>query len=108
VGAANCRVEVSGPPIKLSAQNVVTLRLSIHELTTNALKYGALSNSDGKVYVSWAVAQDKNGVMIDWVERAGQPVSAPRLIMSDEGEHITFMTAIVELAAKSRIPEIYP
>lgn len=77
LGAASSRVEVCGPPIRVSAQDVVTISMSVHELTTNAFKYGALSNSNGKVLVSWAPSQDNKLVTINWIERGGPSVSAP-------------------------------
>ncbi|MBE7180793.1 MAG: PAS domain S-box protein, partial [Terriglobus roseus] len=60
----------SGPDIKLSAKAAETMTLAVHELTTNALKYGALSAPEGKVTVQWTVLE-KSGVpwlSFDWVE----------------------------------------
>jgi two-component sensor histidine kinase len=57
---------------------VVALSLSVHELTTNALKYGALSRPAGTVQISWTRPADEDFVIVDWIERGGPPVSPPK------------------------------
>jgi two-component sensor histidine kinase len=59
---------------------VVSLALCLHELATNAAKYGALSRSDGKVAVTWRVARRKVGgrVHLEWSEHDGPPVIPPK------------------------------
>lgn len=67
---------LSGPDVLLSPKAAEVLSLAIHELATNALKYGALSGTDGEVEVIWQVVQP-NGVPVlrlDWTER--RPASA--------------------------------
>jgi two-component sensor histidine kinase len=53
--------------------------MGIHELTTNSLKYGALSVSAGRVSVSWTRDQDRDQqiLRLDWLERGGPPVAEP-------------------------------
>lgn len=63
------RIEIEGGTIDLSRRNVTPVGLTLHELATNALKYGALSTEDGKVHVDWVVEEDC--VEIHWVERLG-------------------------------------
>lgn len=70
---------ISGEPIKVSAQSSLTLAMIFHELACNAAKFGALSTQNGRLAISWAVA---NGVrpptlVIKWQETGGPPVSAP-------------------------------
>ncbi len=48
------RIRLNGPPVEINAQTAVSLRLAMHELTTNAAKYGALSVHDGKVDLTWS------------------------------------------------------
>ena len=69
------RVQAEGPPVRLTASAVQTFALVLHELSTNAAKYGSLSNDDGEVSVQWSI----NGGYLDfrWLERKGPPVSAP-------------------------------
>lgn len=70
-------VVMSGPPIKLAPNDAMSLGLAIHELATNAAKYGALSTIDGRVHVHWALdAADL--AELHWREEGGPPVVAPR------------------------------
>jgi PAS domain S-box-containing protein len=73
------RVAVSGPKVVLRPQPALSLSLVLYELGTNARKYGALSQPQGRVRVSWNVAA-RNGdefLDLDWIERDGPTVSAP-------------------------------
>lgn len=69
------RIELNGPDIVLGANRARALRLVFHELATNALKYGALSASQGRIKVSWQCEDGRVG--IDWRELDGPKVSAP-------------------------------
>jgi PAS domain S-box-containing protein len=73
--------EIEGPKVEISPKAAEVLTLAIHELSTNALKYGALSVPHGKVTVRWAVA-DKEGtpwLSLDWREEGApeRPASEP-------------------------------
>ena len=74
---ANIRVE--GPPVPLDARGALALGMAIHELATNAAKYGALSVPEGDVAVRWKIEQRDDGehLALDWTERNGPPVTAP-------------------------------
>jgi two-component sensor histidine kinase len=73
------RTIVEGIDVILSPQDAQSFTLTMHELATNAAKYGALSNGSGKVGVSWTIArQSKNNKLeFKWQERGGPPVIAP-------------------------------
>jgi PAS domain S-box-containing protein len=71
------RFQVDGPKVQLSAANSLLLTMALHELATNAAKYGALSNGSGRVYVTWAPTDDKGRLNLAWQERGGPPVSPP-------------------------------
>jgi PAS domain S-box-containing protein len=76
--AANAKV--SGPNIMLSAAATQAVAMVLHELVTNAAKYGALSTSNGSVSVNWDKSSDERGatkVTIVWRENGGPPVAAP-------------------------------
>ena len=75
-GASADRVTLSGPDMVLNPQAAVSLAMIVHELTTNAIKYGAFSNADGRVSIEWAVNPDAE-VRLVWAERGGPPVSPP-------------------------------
>jgi PAS domain S-box-containing protein len=68
------RIAWSGPPVRLNPKAAVSLVMALHELSTNAAKYGALSQAGGRVTVEWSVADDR--LAIEWRERGG-PVVAP-------------------------------
>jgi PAS domain S-box-containing protein len=72
-------VTQSGPQIMLSARLTVPLVMVLHELSTNAIKYGALSVPEGQVAVSWAHCETEDRrIALEWRESGGPPVSAPR------------------------------
>lgn len=74
--ADESHVETSGPEIKLAPNDAMSLGLAIHELATNAAKYGALSNHDGRIYVEWRLLSPSL-VEIHWREEGGPAVSEP-------------------------------
>lgn len=71
---------IDGPLVRLHPSQAVTLSLVLHELATNAAKYGALSTSLGQVHISWNVGLDAQGarsMTMLWRERGGPSVSEP-------------------------------
>jgi two-component sensor histidine kinase len=72
-------VHVSGPNIPVAAPSAVMISMMLHELATNAAKYGALSNDTGEVFVGWRVEGEGNGtrVRLEWRETGGPSVAAP-------------------------------
>lgn len=73
--AAPDRIRVSGPSVSLSSRSVVMLSMVLHELATNATKYGALSTPGGSVSIDWIIERDK--VELFWSETGGPPVEKP-------------------------------
>ncbi len=74
-------VEITGQPFKVAPSAVVPFSLVLHELATNAAKYGALSNSEGRTRVSWKSYRGENGerrFKFRWEESGGPLVSPPR------------------------------
>lgn len=69
------RVDIVGESYRLTPQQALGLSLSIHELATNAVKYGALSNDSGRVAMSWR--QDGDLFDFQWVESGGPVVVRP-------------------------------
>ncbi len=69
------RILLSGPPVRLTAAAAQGIGLALHELCTNAGKYGALSNDTGCVTVVWEQKPDE--FSISWKESGGPPVSPP-------------------------------
>ncbi|EAU40443.1 putative signal transduction histidine kinase with GAF domain [Fulvimarina pelagi HTCC2506] len=69
------RFDISGPPIMLDSQETLGLSLGLHELATNAAKYGALSTTEGHVVVAWT--QEAGRFALDWRESGGPAVESP-------------------------------
>jgi len=69
------RIRISGPDCELAAKPALALSLALHELGTNAVKYGALSVDEGHVEISWRHAA--RGIDFEWREVGGPPVVAP-------------------------------
>ncbi|MCJ2026961.1 GAF domain-containing protein [Methylobacterium sp. J-067] len=76
---ASGRFDVSGPEILVGGQVALSLSLMLHELATNAAKYGALSNVTGRVAVEWQIREAGGGtrLRLAWTERGGPPVAPP-------------------------------
>jgi two-component sensor histidine kinase len=75
-GLDNGRVSVSGEPIRLKPQQALGFGLALHELATNAAKYGALSVPHGRRAIPDATGQTR--LAVDWVEQGGPAVEAPK------------------------------
>ncbi len=76
LGARAERVRLDGDDVLLEPQAFSTLALVVHELMTNSVKYGALSDDAGEVVAAWA--RDAGGrLVLDWRESGGPPVRAP-------------------------------
>ncbi len=69
-------VELDGPAVWLNAQAFSVMALVLHELSTNAAKYGALSRAGGTLRVAWTV-EDTGTLQLDWTESGGPPVRPP-------------------------------
>lgn len=66
-------IELAGPDVELAPNDALSLGLAVHELATNASKYGALSAAGGKVRVTWALDRP-DLASLRWVESGGPPV----------------------------------
>ena len=73
-------ITLRGPDLPIAPRTAVSLALAIHELATNATKYGALSVADGRVDVSWSREPGEGGerLALAWRERDGPPVTVPQ------------------------------
>jgi two-component sensor histidine kinase len=75
--ASDQAVTLEGPPVELAPNDALSFGLAIHELATNAAKFGALSVPGGTVEVRWHLAGD-HFVEVEWRERGGPPVAQTR------------------------------
>lgn len=72
------RICIEGPHILVSREAATTLALCLHELATNAIKYGALSRTEGQVLLKWELSDGPEAdLTITWTETDGPPVIAP-------------------------------
>jgi len=74
------RIATIGPEARLDARAALALGMALHELATNASKYGALSNEVGRVQLAWRIGEAGGTPVLDleWRETGGPPVVAPR------------------------------
>lgn len=92
------RITLTGPPVTLAGRRTTAVGMAIHELGTNALKYGALSSDCGKVSITWGI--DSGRLRLVWVESGGPIVVPPdttgfgtkllRSLMSDGRTDVTY------------------
>ena len=75
------RIALKGPDLQIGSKQALALTMALHELATNAAKYGALSNEDGEVLVEWSESGTGdgkgNGLRFTWTEKGGPPVTKP-------------------------------
>jgi two-component sensor histidine kinase len=71
------QIDIQGPDIGLPPNPAEYLGLAIHELSTNALKHGALSVPEGRVDIRWSVDEEDNSFRFSWSERNGPAFSPP-------------------------------
>jgi two-component sensor histidine kinase len=105
-------VRMDGPDVPLRADAVQPLAMALHELATNAVKYGALSAEGGQVAVSWRV--DPPHLVMEWRERGGPAVEEPTTkgfgsrmiarVLAQLGGTVEFFWDPVGLTAEVRIP----
>lgn len=73
------RIAMSGPDVQLPSEAAVPLGMVLHELATNALKYGALSVPEGRLHIDWHLQAAEGALLLvlDWIERDGPAIAAP-------------------------------
>jgi PAS domain S-box-containing protein len=96
------RIAVHGPKLRLNAASAQAVGLALHELVTNAGKYGALSTDAGRVNIGWGT--DGDTFTMGWTEREGPSVSAPK----QRGFGTTVMEAMAERSVGGTVDLHYP
>jgi two-component sensor histidine kinase len=76
-GKDGTRIHVAGPELRLAPRSALTVAMALHELATNAAKYGALSNDKGQIHVDWSAGDSADQLRLTWREVGGPPVAAP-------------------------------
>jgi two-component system CheB/CheR fusion protein len=74
------RFRINGPDVELEPRSAMALAMALHELSTNAAKYGALSNANGHVEITWSLQGEAAARRLElhWQESGGPPVEAPQ------------------------------
>jgi two-component sensor histidine kinase len=68
---------ISGPALEVNSKAALSISMALHELCTNAVKYGALSKDGGSVSISWRVQSEDQKLVFSWEERGGPEVTPP-------------------------------
>jgi two-component sensor histidine kinase len=78
--AGEGRVQLTGPDLRISPKMALALAMGVHELATNAVKYGALSNETGRVAIRWRLDPETEParLILEWRERSGPAVERPK------------------------------
>lgn len=77
-GLSKERFLIAGPSVFLAPRHALAVSLALHELSTNAMKYGALSNGIGNIAVSWTISDSgENRLNLEWRESGGPTVAPP-------------------------------
>ncbi|WP_293345255.1 PAS domain S-box protein [Phenylobacterium sp.] len=71
------RIAIDGPPARLAPNVALAISMALHELATNAQKYGSLSVVGGRVSLRWSLNPQHDALRLEWRETGGPPVTAP-------------------------------
>jgi len=91
------RIAIEGPELRLSREAAQGIGMALHELATNAIKHGALSNEQGRITIAWTC--DDNVFSIVWHERGGPAVEPP----THRGFGNTVLTTLAEAAVSGHV-----
>jgi PAS domain S-box-containing protein len=97
--AGEDRFEIQGPILRLGPKTAVALSMAVHELCTNAIKYGSLSSEAGRVEINWS--GDQGQFHWTWCERGGPPVAFPTQI--GFGSRLIERSLAAQLSANVRL-----
>lgn len=76
IAGSSTRIDAAGPALTVPPKVAISLTMALHELTTNAVKYGALSTPEGRVVIRWSRVEERFTLV--WHEQDGPPVTAPK------------------------------
>jgi PAS domain S-box-containing protein len=104
-GSVEGKSRVSGPPIMLSAASAQVLALALHELATNAVKYGALAHPSGELEVQWREAHDdgKHELILRWTESSVAIPQGEGARRKGYGSELIERALPYQLGAKTRL-----
>jgi PAS domain S-box-containing protein len=97
------KVQIDGPDVQLPASSAQTLALALHELATNALKYGALAQPAGRLDIDWRLIDEDRRVVLDWRESGVTMPAATPQRRSGYGTQLIERALPYELGAATRL-----
>lgn len=98
------RVMLSGSPVMVPARMVLPLSMAVHELATNASKYGSLSNPQGVVHIEWGIGDAEPQLLMSWREQGG-----PAVTVADSGGFgTTLIRRVIEYDLKGKVDLRFP
>jgi two-component sensor histidine kinase len=101
-GGERSRFHIRGPHVELGTRAALALSLALHELATNAAKYGALTTDKGQVGIEWAIENNPEPVLkLQWQESEGPPVVPPS--RKGFGSHLMERGLAMEFDAEIRV-----
>jgi len=101
-GLIGTRIQIQGPRLRVTPSAAQSIGLALHELATNASKYGSLSDDRGSVGISWRL--DRDEFTISWVECDGPRVEPPRR----KGFGNTVISVVAKASVEGRVELDYP
>ncbi len=96
------RISLQGPPLRVTPSAAQSIGLALHELATNATKYGSLSDDRGSVGIDWQL--DENEFTISWIERGGPCVEPPKR----KGFGNTVISIVAKASVEGKVELDYP
>lgn len=99
------RISLVGPAVDLPSQIAVPIGMAIHELTTNAVKHGALSNESGRIAIEWSLINltHGGGLLCEWKETDGPAVTPP----VSEGFGTMLLERVLAQQIKAEVHGVY-
>ena len=99
------KIEIDGPPVTLASTAAQALALGVHELATNAVKYGALAQANGKLRVKWSLAKEGKHCLatIEWQESGVAMSDGPRRNRKGYGTELITRALPYQLKAKTEL-----
>lgn len=99
------RISIDGPAVRLAALAAQSVGMVVHELSTNAIKHGALSVKDGSVQIVWQIDDDgtSQNFSMSWIEKDGPPVTRP----TNRGFGTTVVKRMTEMSLNGNVELSY-
>jgi len=99
------RLTLSGPLVILPSETAVPFGMALHEMTTNALRHGALGHPEGRLEVTWRLEVGPDGQVLEWTwnEHGGPPVALP----TREGFGSRILRKVLTLQAEAQVDVAY-